>query len=370
MHYIEIISLVVTVVCVVSFSVVFTILFRHYYMFQIEEIKFGKQDIGIIDNAIYEASKKKSKASKALSIAGRVASYTVFGLIGVMFCISLISRISGNAMLFGNETYVVIATGSMSEKNPVNTYLFSGEADTLDQQFLAYDVINIKKYESQEEVELYDVVAFKNKNGTTIVHRITKILSDGTYITRGDANKADDTGSQYNVSLKYEDIIGRYTGKHIRGIGIIVIFLQSNSGIITVVSVLYCIAMYDHLRLKYLKAIDDRTKYLIDTIGFDVDNSTLEEVEAKYREYIKFNEKEFTFDEEGKYLDPNSPESETNPNEDNKEETKKPSLWEKIKNIFKKKNNSKSEVNETKVEENKPEEINNETSTEPTSEDK
>lgn len=309
MSTIEIVSLVVTIVCVLSFSVVFTILFRHYYLSQIQEIKFGKQDLDVLDNAIYEERKNKSRKHKTLRITGKAASYTLFGLVATLFTISLISRITDNTMLLGNQTYIVIATGSMSEKNPNNSYLFSGQTETLDQQFDAFDIINIKKYENQEEVKLYDVVAYKSESGKTIVHRITKILSDGTYITRGDSNKNDDTGSQYRVSLNYDQIIGKYTGKRAQGIGIVVIFLQSNSGIITVASVLYCLAMYDHYRLKYLKAVDERTEYLIKTLSFDLDNSSIEEVKAKYLEQIEYKEKQFTFNDKGQLIEPENTET-------------------------------------------------------------
>ena len=356
----EIISLVVTIICVVSFSVVFTILFRHYFVRQIEEIKYGQQDLGVIENAIYERKQKKDKKSKTLSILGRIGSYTLLGLVGLMFVTSLVSRLSGNTMLLGNQTYVVIATGSMSTKNNVNSYLFSGAADTLDQQFQAYDVINIKKYESQEDVKLYDVIAFKAKTGKTIVHRIIKINDNGTYITRGDANKVDDTGSQYDIALSYENVIGRYTGNRIRGIGIAVIFLQSNSGIITVVSVLYCIAMYDHYRLKYLKTIDERTDYLIKILEFDLDNSTIEEFQAKYLEIIKYKDKDYKFNEEGKFFEKDE---DYKTEEVTSEEPKKLTFIDKIKNLFKKKNKNPDVSNENEVE-NKPEETKESTSEE------
>lgn len=304
MSNIEMVSLIVTVVCVLSFSVVFTILFRNYYLGQINNIKYGKEDIAIIDNAIYESQRSKKTSSKVLGICGKILSWLLLGGVAVGFTFSLITRLTDNTIVIGNTSMIVIATGSMSERNPRNEYL---DTYNLYNQFDAYDIIEISKYESQDEVQLYDVVAFKNKNDTTIVHRIIEILDDGTYITRGDSNASSDNGSHYLTSLSFDKIVGKYTGNHIKLAGIFIIFLQSNSGIITVVSVLYCILMFDRYRVKYYKTVDQRTKYLIDTIKFDVETSTIEEVEARYLEVFKYKEDEFTFDEEGKFIDPNSP---------------------------------------------------------------
>lgn len=303
------ISLIVTVVCVLSFSIVFTILFRNYYLNQIDSIKRGKDDLAIIENAIYESQQNKKKSSKALSITGKVISYVLLGGVAVGFTFSLITRLTDNTIVLGNTSMIVIATGSMAEKNPRNEYIVT---ENLNNQFDAYDIIEIKKYNSQDEVKLYDVVAFKNKNNVTIVHRIIEILDDGTYITRGDSNSSSDNGSQYLTSLSYDKIVGKYTGNHIKLLGIFIIFLQSNSGIITVVSVLYCILMFDRYRVKYFKTVDERTKYLIDTLNFDIETSTMDEVEAKYLEIFKYKNKEYQFDDDGKYLDPNSSKEENN----------------------------------------------------------
>lgn len=313
MSNIEMISLIVTVVCVLSFSIVFTILFRNYYLNQIDSIKRGKDDLAIIENAIYESQQSKKKSSKALSITGKVISYVLLGGVAVGFTFSLITRLTDNTIVLGNTSMIVIATGSMAEKNPRNEYIVT---ENLNNQFDAYDIIEIKKYNSQDEVKLYDVVAFKNKNNVTIVHRIIEILDDGTYITRGDSNSSSDNGSQYLTSLSFDKIVGKYTGNHIKLLGIFIIFLQSNSGIITVVSVLYCILMFDRYRVKYFKTVDDRTKYLIDTLNFDIETSTMDEVEAKYLEIFKYKNKEYQFDDDGKYLDPNSSIEENKENND------------------------------------------------------
>lgn len=269
MSNIDVISLIVTIICLLSFSIVFTILFRHYYLYNIENVKKGNTDIELIENAKKIKEAKTNKRKIVTNIISKVISYVVFALIIIIFAFSLYSRFSGNSIPFENSSLIVIASGSMSEKNEDNSYL-----QNINNQFNTYDIISITKYNNQEEIELYDVVAFKNDEGTTIVHRIIEILDvDGkeVYITRGDSNNTSDNGVQYGDYLTYENIIGYYNGTRIKSVGIFIVFLQSNAGIITIVAIAYCLFMFDYYSNRYEKAVEDRTKLLIDTLSYDLD---------------------------------------------------------------------------------------------------
>ena len=205
-------------------------------------------------------------------------------------------------MPFGNTSLVVIASGSMSEKNEENTYLSS-----LNNQFNTYDIIGITKYDSQNDISLYDVVAFKNDEGITIVHRIIdieEVNGEEVYITRGDANSVSDNGSQYDDYLHYENIIGYYNGTRIQSVGIFVVFLQSNAGIITIVAIAYCLIMFDYYSNKYDEAIKNRTDLLVNSLQYDLSN---EENEARLikLENLIYKNKLVKF-VDGKYLYENS----------------------------------------------------------------
>lgn len=299
---IEVISLVITIVCVVSFSAVFTILFRNYYKNNIEKINEGKDDIDLIDNAIYQDQKNKSKANKILRVTGKVASWVLLGVIIVFFGISLYGRFTDNAMVFGDRNVIVIGSDSMSVKDEGNKYLQSDDP-RLNNQFLTYDIIGIQKYKAQEDVKLYDVVAYKANDGRTIVHRIISMNYDEEsneihYQTRGDKNKASDTNALYGDYLKYEDLIGFYNNFKIPALGIFVIFLQSNAGIITVLSVIYCFLMYDHFNSKYQKAIENRTDLLIDLLKYDVSKASSAEesgVTNNFKQTIIYQGNEYAF---------------------------------------------------------------------------
>lgn len=260
-------------------------------MYNIENVKRGSVDIDLIENAKKIKEAKTNKNKIVLNILGKVISYTVFALIIVIFSISLYSRFSGNAIPFGNSSLIVIASGSMSEKNEDNTYL-----SNIDNQFNTYDIIGITRYENQNDIELYDVVAFKNEEGTTIVHRIIEILDNNgeeVYITRGDSNNTSDNGVQYEDYLRYENIIGYYNGTRIQSIGIFIVFLQSNAGIITIVAIAYCLFMFDYYSNRYEKAVEDRTNLLISTLKYDL-NDDASNVDVIYTESLLYKNQKST----------------------------------------------------------------------------
>lgn len=289
---IEIISLIVTFVCLFSFSVVFTILFKNYYSHQINDVKEGKEDIALIENAILEEKKKNKKTTKAFNIGFKILGWSLLGVVLVGFSFSLYSRFSSNNMMLGDNAYIVIASGSMSYKNSANKYL---DTYDLDNQIQTYDIIEVKRYKEQSDVKLYDVVAFKNKNNTTIIHRIIEIRNDGTYLTKGDANEVSDMNNQYDGYLKYEDIIGKYTNNNIPLLGIFIIFLQSNSGIITVVSIVYCMLMFDYFKNKFENAVYERSKMLIELTNYDLDKDEVDDVNISYNESLYYKGFKYNF---------------------------------------------------------------------------
>ncbi len=269
MTSIEIISLVVTIVCLLSFSIVFTFLFRYYYITNIKEINEGHSDVDLLELAKEEETINKSKKKKVTNIMSKVISYLLLSVVLFGFGISVYSRFANNNLILGNEGYVVISSGSMSKRNERNDYL---DEYHLNNQFNTYDIINIRKYDKQEDVKLYDVIAFKGDDGNIYVHRIIEINDDNTYVTRGDSNSASDPNQLYKGNLTYNKIIGYYTNKKINSLGIFVIFLQSNSGIITIISIIYCVMMFDHFRSKYDEAIYNRTNKLIKLLEFDIND--------------------------------------------------------------------------------------------------
>ena len=87
----------------------------------------------------------------------------------------------------------------------------------------------------------------------------------------------------------------------IKGLGVFVIFLQSPAGIITVLSVIYCLFMFDHFSSKYVKAITERTNMLVKLIDYDLGSQDASEVTSQYHETLLYKGSIYTF-HDGEYV--------------------------------------------------------------------
>ena len=284
----DIIAIVVTLIGVISFATLFTILYYSYATSQISEIQSGKRDIELIDEVIYESQKNVQRRRKATNIIRSVTFYLIIVILVPILIFSLINKIGGDQIMIGGNTVMVIPTDSMSIKNEQNAYLFN---NNLDNQIQPYDIIVLEKY--NRSPKLYDVIAFRNNSGVNIVHRIVDIEygNPTKYITRGD--KYADNDAYRPVS---DDIIGRYTGKRIPVVGIFVIFLQSYSGIITVVSLIYCLLMIDRVTNKMNKVQEARVTKLKEALDC-FDESHVKAIKVEYEETIYYKGYSYNFKE-------------------------------------------------------------------------
>lgn len=295
MTSVEIISLIVTFIGVASFAAVFTILYLSFSNSSILEIKTGKRDIELIDDVLYNRQEKVIKSKKRSSAVKNTLFYIVMTLIIPIFVFSLINKFQGNTTMMGNSTIMVVASGSMSEKNEANEYLVT---NNLNNQFNTYDIIVLEKAQSYFSLKKYDVIAFKNDEGINVIHRIVDMTYENgewVFITRGDSNNSND---KYHP--KFDDVIGRYTNKKIAGIGIFVVFFQSAPGIMTVVAMIYVLTMMDRINNKMEKAQQERINHLkavIDHVGDDSEST--KEMKAIYNETIYYKGYAYHFNDNG-----------------------------------------------------------------------
>lgn len=70
------------------------------------------------------------------------------------------------------------------------------------------DLIFIKKSKEYKEGDIITFLSGTGKSRVTITHRITKVTDENTFVTKGDANAAEDIDR-----VKYEDIFGKYIFK-------------------------------------------------------------------------------------------------------------------------------------------------------------
>lgn len=297
MDSLEIISLIVTILGTFSFSAIFTILYRAYAISMISEINIGKRDIEIIDEVIYERKDSVRRRKSILKTIKGVLFYLTLFIIIPLFIFSLINKFSGNKLMLGNKTIMVVMSGSMSEKNEANDYLVN---ENLNNQFNTYDIIFLSKVDPNS-LRVNDVIAFRNDSGINVIHRIRRIVSEPNdegvmvrkFVTRGDANDADDT---YHPSV--DDVIGIYLNTRITNIGVFIVFLQSYAGMITVVSIIYCMIMIEKLSEKINKIQDKRAKLIEEVIDYSLEQNT-KNFSSNLRSTIKFKGYAYIFDETG-----------------------------------------------------------------------
>lgn len=311
MQILEIVSIVATFLGVTSFSVVFTILYQSYVRSTVTQVESGKRDIELIDTALNEKS-EKTKRKRKIGNFIKTALFVLFLMIVIpVFALSLINRFAGDKPVLG-KTFMVVASGSMSVKHEDNEYLVT---NNLNNQFARYDIIILEKVSDPASLKKYDVIAYRNDEGTNIIHRIIEISGSGENIrftTRGDANNATD---EYKPT--FADVIGVYRTTHVPAVGIVVLFLQSWSGIITVVALLYCLFMIDHVSRKIEKCEDKRLGQLMGAI--ESDEFTAKSMRAEFKETIFYRGYAYRFDETG-FLGKNEVTESESPPEDVEED--------------------------------------------------
>ncbi len=296
MTQIEIVGLVITLIGVGCFSLIFTILYRSSTYSEIADIKSGKKDIELIDQAIYQNLSHVKVRNKTIKTIKSIVFYGLMAFIIPFIIFSIVNNIQGNITMIGDNGVLVVASGSMSKKHKDNEYL---NTYNLNNQFDKFDLIVVQKVKNAEDLRLYDVIAFRNDEGTTIIHRIVgmKYNSNGVieFTTRGDAN-GEDAIDKFHPTI--DDIQGKYVNRRIPLIGMFVLFLQSSLGMVTLLALIYCLLMVDRFTAKVLYEEDLRLEKLKSAIDFENEKET-NEIKAKYVETIYYKGYAYLFNEEG-----------------------------------------------------------------------
>ncbi len=309
MNPVDLIAPIVTGVGVASFAAIFTIMYNTYATSAVADYESGQCDVELIDETILENIENSKKIRKVINIVKRVFYGILLAVLIPSLFISVYSKVADGIAMVSGYGVIAVASGSMSEKNEANPYL-----ETLDNQFDTYDMIILQKVDSPADLQLYDVIAFRNDKGVNIIHRIVGVKNTATglrYVTRGDSNNADD---EYNPS--FDDVLGEYSGKRIPLVGVFVMFLQSFSGIITVAAIIYCLIMIEIVRNKIEAAREERLIFLQESIDFKTETDPHHAVDSAFVETVYFKNYAYTFDKNGfvsKELVPEDPNAEKDP---------------------------------------------------------
>ena len=169
----EIISLVVTFIGIFSFATIFTILYGNYASMSIQELKSGKRDIELIDEVIYERQENIKRRKAIFGTIKDVFLYMTLFIVVPVFIFSLISRFTNNAIMIGDRTVMVVASGSMSYKAETNDYLVT---NNLNDQFQKFDIIILEKVHSSSDLK--DLIRWIILTPLSLTNAIVSYLSN------------------------------------------------------------------------------------------------------------------------------------------------------------------------------------------------
>lgn len=248
-----IIALVVSIFVIIGLAIVFSFLFFLYSFYKVNHINVGLEDKSLkkeYRNRIYKINVNKRKRNKSFITCEEMIKkeeviqkrlhilMDIFSGIIIVILISISSvgltyRLQGDQIYINNTTYLTILSGSMEERNEENDYLFE---NNLTNQIDQYSLIGIDKVNSEDELKLYDVVAYKHED-VLIIHRIIEIKenedNNRVYTLRGDSNSVS---LSYETELEYKDIIGKYNGFNNYGLGVFITYIKSEIGLIALSS--------------------------------------------------------------------------------------------------------------------------------------
>ena len=289
------VALIVSICVIIGLALSFGLLFLFYARYKTKHIQYGHEDDDIryelqhgeqipinggkqvkkltkrlhtpLRRICVERERMKSNDSKAFTVIMNVFLSVIYLFLLALISCSIVFRAQNKNFFIGKTTYLAIMTGSMEDKNDANEYLIDNK---LDNQISQYSLIGLDKVESEEDLKLYDVAAYKH-NGIVIVHRIIKIntLADGsiTYTFRGDSNSAS---LSYETAVTFDDIVGVYNGFQNYGLGVTSIYLQSNIGIISLCCGFFFLLCANISEDKINKKYKDRVNYLLDRDRYNV----------------------------------------------------------------------------------------------------
>lgn len=254
--------LIVSAISLVCFAIVYICIFSFYYFNRKKCIENKLEDnevIKILDKDVEKYDKKKNKKlsfietyykRKKRKKVGNIISNSIVGIFLValigFFVWATVMKSNDQTTYFGDKTYLVIQTSSMASINESNKYLKDGSIDSKDRmntRISQYAFIGIDKFKSEDQIKVYDIVAFR-MDDKIIVHRVYSIgEKDGhkLFTFRGDANPASMSGE---INVTSDRIVGVFDGYQNQVLGSIVIYIQSGTGLISVFAIAIVLMVY------------------------------------------------------------------------------------------------------------------------------
>ena len=227
-------ELYVFILCFIVFTL-FTVLFS-VMIGMITKMKLRMLRHGLEDDAIHTEYRKGKRAGCLSTLVGKAFSLVVCIAFFLTFAFSVYMNATESKLPNGVPSLKVVKSSSMSYKHANNTYLAE---NGLDDQLQTFDIIVTRHLPPEEELELYDIVVYKQDN-INIVHRIVGIEEPNQahpderhFLLQGDAVETPD-----RFPVRYNQMLGIYEGERIPYVGSFVVFLQSPAGWLCILLVL------------------------------------------------------------------------------------------------------------------------------------
>lgn len=268
---------IISIVVIVLFAIVYFTLFKSLYnsknrlitaamddelvkkQIEIDYKKYNKKERNY---SFYNYYLKRKAHQRRCNVFATIFAAVLYIFFLAVLVAAIAIRVNGDQLFINGSSYLVIKTDSMETVNPKNDYI---NANNLNDRIYQYSLITIKQ---KEEIELYDIVAFKIDD-VIIVHRVVEINEvDGNlfYTCRGDANPAS---LFEEIDIPKDHILGVYTGYQDNLLGHFVIYFQSGIGLISIIVALLVVLAYNHYYNKIERLYDDRYVVLISDGSYD-----------------------------------------------------------------------------------------------------
>lgn len=159
--------------------------------------------------------------------------------------IVLITAAAVLAAVTSLTVYIMICSASGRVAEVFGTSVLKVVSGSMEPSISEGDYIIIRKTDTAK-LEEGDIICFYSKDskiyGMPNTHRIVRILPDGSFVTKGDANKTED-----DTAVSSDMIIGRYEGKS-RLLRLISSFSSVNKLVLLVIIVLMSVAAIYEVR--------------------------------------------------------------------------------------------------------------------------
>lgn len=263
-------SLAISIVVIICMAISFAVLFFLYGKSKARGVSFGVEDKqireeltkklercggGVTCSQMLEKSKKREKTVRIFT---DVILLILIALVGALTVFSIVLRSKGEQVYFGDTAYITVLTSSMQEKNEDNEFLKEHDDGVRIHQ---YALIGIDKV-NPDDLKEGDIIAFRYEGSTVYIHRIVAIgelNGERVFTTMGDGNSSS---LMNEINISADRIVGVFNGYHKGYLGVILIYMRSDIGMVALIFVFLLLAVIDFSEWYITRSYEKRQRTL------------------------------------------------------------------------------------------------------------